>query len=300
MPLAIEIRNGYVNLVEADVSKSEILLKKFHHFKFDDNWLSDQGIIKVQEFANLLKSELEKELIKEKRVTVCINHNAIIYRELNLPIVDERKIPLLVRSEMMSNLNLTPDYIMDYVLIESLEAQENPQYRILGVALSKAYIESILEVMKLVNLKVEVIDSAANSMIKYIKSQHLLKAKEQIIVTDLEDNYLRQYLFEDNHYALTRNNRIDEINRKNKEEVINSIIDNINKMVQFSYTRDSAFKLSKVYLTGDDEHLSLIRRRVKSNLNIQCEIITTHPLVKGIESQHRYVNAIGSLMRVSK
>jgi type IV pilus assembly protein PilM len=299
MPLAIEIRQGYINLVEASVSKNEILIKNLHHFKFDENWINDQGVVNVDEFASLLKTEIEKAHIKEKKVTICINNNSIIYREILLPEVDERKIPLLVRSEMMTNLNLTPDYIMDYITIDQITKNELTQYRLLGVALPKQYIESLINVCKSINLKVEVIDSAANAIVKYVKSCQVLKAKEQIIVTDVEDNYLRQYLFETDKYALTRNNRIDEITRKNKEEVINNIIDNINKMIQFTYTRNSTAKLSKILLTGDDENLSLIRRRVKSSLNVNCEVIHANPNVKG-NHQNRYINAIGSLMRVSK
>ena len=49
MPLAIEIRQGYINLVEASVSKNEILLKNLHHFKFDESWINDQGVVNVDE-----------------------------------------------------------------------------------------------------------------------------------------------------------------------------------------------------------------------------------------------------------
>ncbi len=299
MPLAIEIRNGYVNLVEANVSKSEILVKKVHSYKFDETWISEAGIVKVEEFAGLLKKELAKAQMKDKNVTVCVNNNAIIYRELNLPVVDEVKIPLLVRSEMMNNLNLTPDYIMDYVFIEELKNEKMNQFRVLGVALHKEYIESILDVLHHLNLKAKVIDGAANAMIKYVDSAKVVPDEGLVIVTDIEESYLRQYLFENGNYALSRNNRIEEFSKKEKEEGIASIIDNINKMIQFSYTRGQS-TLTKVILTGNDDYLNTIKKQVKDSIGIECEILAPQTNIRGLKYENRYVNAIGGLMRVSK
>ncbi len=300
MPLAIEIRNGFVNLVDAGVSKNDITLKHLHHFSFDENWINEEGIVNVDEFSALLKSEITKTQIKDKHATICINSNAIIYRELTLPAVDERKIPLLVRSEMMNNLNLTPDFTMDYVLIEEIGDGDNTQYRVLAVALHKNYIESIIEVLKEVGLKVKVIDSAANSIMKFVQSLKILPNNQQVLVVDVEENYLRQYLFENGHYALTRNNRIDEVTRKNKADVVVDIVENINKMIQFSYTRGEQTNLSKILLTGSDDVLSALKKQVTESLAIECEIISPESSVKGIKYENRYVNAMGSLMRMSK
>ena len=273
MPLAIEIRNGYVSLVEAGVSKTDILLKHTHHYRFDESWVSETGIIEIDKFADLLKSEMKKAQVKDKNATICINNNAIIYRELSLPAVDERKIPLLVRSEMMNNLNLTNDFIMDYVMIEEIENDDIHQLRVLAAALHKQYIESIMEVCKRVGLKVKVIDSAANSIVKFIKSLNVLPKNDQVLIVDVEENYLRQYLFDNGHYSLTRNNRIDEITEINNEEDIISIVDHINKMIQFSYTRGEQTNLSEILLTGNDFVLEALKIQIKESLSIDCEII---------------------------
>lgn len=300
MPLAIEIRNGFVNLVDAGVSKTDVTLKHLHNFSFDEAWINEQGIVKIEQFAELLKKELVKSQIKEKNVNICINNNAIIYRELTLPDVDDRKIPLLVRSEMMSNLNLSNEYIMDYVVIEEMNNNDVKQLRVLAVATHKNFIESIIEVLKHVGLKAKVIDSAANSIVKYIQNLKILPKDQQVLVVDVEDNYVRQYLFENGHYALTRNNRIDEVTRKNKEEVISTIIENINKMIQFSYTRGEQTNLSKILLTGSDEVLTALKKQITEALAIECVIVNPGTTVKGIKYENRYVNAIGSLMRMSK
>ena len=71
--------------------------------------------------------------MREKQAYVCINNSSVIYRELIIPEVDERRIPLIVRSEMISNLNLSPDYIMDYIVLNEFEEDTSKFLRIFSL-----------------------------------------------------------------------------------------------------------------------------------------------------------------------
>ena len=208
MALSIEIRNGYVYLVEAKTTKTSVSLRNLLAYEYPEEWVNDSGIVNIKDFSNLLIAHLKDYHFREKQAYVCINNSSVIYRELNIPEIDERRIPLLVRSEMMSTLNLSPDYIMDYIVLSEFESDSAKYLRVLAVAMQKTAIESVLEVLKQCRLNPVVIDSATNAILKLVKSTTQLKENEQVILADIGNGHLRLYLFEDGEYGLSRNNKL--------------------------------------------------------------------------------------------
>lgn len=297
MALSIEIRNGFVYLVEARTTKSSVGVQKTHFYSFPEEWVTETGVNNPEDFSSLLMQNLREQNMRDKKVYICINNNSVIYRELNLPRVEERKIPLLVRSEMMSALNLTPDYIMDYVYLNEVESDGSMYYRVLGVAMLKTAIESILDVAKRCHLQVQVIDSATNSILKLVQDNKLVQESDQLIIADVGNGHLKLYLYENGEYALSRNNKLMAYSETTSEEMISTIVDNINKMVQFSYTRRLGTDSKRVVLCGIDELLEELQKQVTENLLIECEILKKPHFVNGLKFENRYVNAIGTLLR---
>lgn len=297
MALSIEIRHGYVYLVEARTGKMSVGIQKTHYFEYPDDWVTESGIVNLEGFASLLLQHLKEQNMRDKKAYFCINNNAVIYRELNIPKVEEKKVHLLVKTEMMSALNLTPDYIMDYIYLNDVEVEGNVQSRVLGVAMQVKAIESLLEVAKLCKLDVQGIDSATNSIIKMMDENPMLENTNQLIVADIGNGHLRLYLFENGIYALSRNNKIISYKEVTPEEVTNSIVDNINKMIQFSYTRKNGSDSKKIIITGIDEELEDVQRFVSENLLVDCEILGKPHYVTGQKFENRYTNAVGALLR---
>lgn len=297
MALSIEIRHGYVYLVEARTGKMSVGIQKTHYFEYPEDWVTESGIVNLEGFASLLLQHLKEQNMRDKKAYFCINNNAVIYRELNIPKVEEKKVHLLVKTEMMSALNLTPDYIMDYIYLNDVEVEGNVQSRVLGVAMQVKAIESLLEVAKLCKLDVQGIDSATNSIIKMMDENPLLENTNQLIVADIGNGHLRLYLFENGIYALSRNNKIISYKEVTPEEVTNSIVDNINKMIQFSYTRKNGSDSKKIIITGIDEELEDVQRFVSENLLVDCEILGKPHYVTGQKFENRYTNAVGALLR---
>jgi Tfp pilus assembly PilM family ATPase len=169
MALSLEIRSGFVYMVEAKSrSKSgPVNISKTMFFEFPESWIDGQGVREIEEFGTLLNEHLTKNNIKEKDCILCINNSSIIYRELMIPNIDDKKTPFIVRSEMMNALNLTPDYIMDFIVLEEIKKEEETsQLRVLAVAMLESAIESYLKAFKKAKRNVVAIDSATNAIIK--------------------------------------------------------------------------------------------------------------------------------------
>ncbi len=298
MALAIEVGRSSVYLVQAKVRKGKIVIKKKESFDFPEEWISDKGITNVEAFRELLSDTLKKDSFNDKDVYLCINNSSIIYRELVVPRIEEKRLPLLVRSEMMSVLNLTPDYVMDYRILEEVSENERSLYRILAVAIQDKALETYIGVLKDCKLKIKSIDSATNAIIKLSSDLDIFTDNQQLILADIANNHLRLYLFENGEYSLSRNNRLIVFNEESEESFVNSIVDNINKMVQFSYTRYEGQNAKKIVLTGLDNILPVIKDRINEELMIPCEILDKPRYIESeVEYQQRYINAVGTLIR---
>jgi Tfp pilus assembly PilM family ATPase len=256
MAISIEFKSGIINLVEAKVKKNNIEVKKSHSFEFPESWVDAAGIQEMDSMVLLFEQVLEDQGFDDKVCTICINNSSIIYRELNVPKIEDRKMPLLVRSEMMDVLNLTPDYIMDFIVLDEIEVDAVQSYRLLAVASLSSALESYITLMKRLKLKLVTIDSATNAIIKTVGLTPSINEKEQVILVDVGSGHLRLYLFELGQYILSRNTRLVSLNDSSREEVIATIEDNINKMIQFSYTRGTKGGIKNIVLIGQDESLS--------------------------------------------
>ncbi|PKM63629.1 MAG: hypothetical protein CVU96_06935 [Firmicutes bacterium HGW-Firmicutes-20] len=300
MALSLEIRSGFVYMVESK-SKSKsgpISISKTLFFEFPESWIDNQGVREIDEFGSLLAQHLTKNNIREKDCILCINNASIIYRELIIPKIDDKKTPFIVRSEMMNALNLTPDYIMDFIVLEEIQREEDAtQLRVLAVAMLESAIESYLQAFKKAKCNVVAIDSATNAIIKLANESKVFTDDDPVIIVDVGNSYLRLYLFENGMYVLSRNARLVSYSEGDKESVIPIVEDNINKMIQFSYTR-SKKAVKKIVLMGVDEILPDIQKVLFDSLFVPCDIIQMpSTFISTVGYQTKYVNAFGALIR---
>ena len=300
MALSLEIRSGFVYLVESK-SKSKtgpVNISKTLFFEFPDSWIDNQGIREIDEFGSLLNEHLTKNNIKDKDCILCINNATIIYRELLVPKIDDKKTPFIVRSEMMNALNLTPDYIMDFIVLEEIRKEdEASQLRVLAVAMLESAIESYLQAFKKAKRNVVAIDSATNAIIKLANEAKVFTDDDPVILVDVGNNYLRLYLFENGMYVLSRNARLVSYSEGDNDSVIPIVEDNINKMIQFSYTRSKNAN-KKIVLMGVHEILPDIQKVLFDSLFVPCDIIQMpSTFISTVGFQAKYVNAFGALIR---
>lgn len=296
MSLAIEIKNNEVILVDAKMTKNRIQVKSTHSFKIDESMISQQGIVDSDNFSLILSQQLSEFRSKEKSCNVCINNNSIIYREILVPKVDERRLPFLVRSEMMSILHLTPDYLVDFVPLEEIIRDGHAMYRVLAVAILEVAVESYLKTFKKANLKINTIDTATNSIIKLVDIFGLSKTENQFLVADVQKGQLKLYLFDEGIYVLARNTRLS-LNLDEEKSNVEEIVESISKMNQFTFTRNNK-GISHIIYIGLDSVLNELSVRVEETLNIPGKIFSN--LIKknsSDEIENKHVNALGVLLR---
>jgi len=200
---------------------------------------------------------------------------------------------------MMEVLNLTPEYIMDYVVLEEVADEEGAaKVRLLAVAsLSKA-IASYIEVAKKMKLKLIGIDTSTNAVLKFVEASRELTSKDQMILVDIGNTHLRLYLFENGKYVLSRNAKLLPTGASGDYDVSIIVEDHINKMIQFSYTRINKDGEKIVVLAGNRDLVNNLKARVEEDLLVKCDVLMRPDFLKGTaDFSSEYINVIGSLIR---
>jgi Tfp pilus assembly PilM family ATPase len=297
MSLAIEIKNNEIILVDAKVNKSKVQVRTALSFEFSEGLINQNGIVDTDNFALILSQQLSQFDKKEKSCNVCINNSSIIYREIFVPKVDEKRLPFLVRSEMMSALHLTPDYLMDYIPLEEVVKEGNRMYRVLAVAILESAIASYISAFKKANLKINTLDTATNAIIKLVDTFGISEVEHQFIVADVQKGQLKLYLFDEGVYVLARNTRLSSSLLEDTESAVEEVVESISKMNQYTFTRNDK-GIQQIIYVGIDEILGDVKERVEQILNIPGKILSESVKKEGLtDFENKHVNAIGVLLR---
>jgi len=298
MPLSIEIRTRQLQVVQTTVTKNRVHYKNTFSVDLEEGWVDAKGIVNQIAVVFALNQALESRGIKEKKCTLCINNHSVIYRELLIPKVEDKRIPFIVRSEMIASLDLTTDHLVDFIILEEVTDGHKINLRVLAVAIAQKALGSYVDLCMKLGLRPDVIDTATSSVIKLVEKSDLTKAGEPIIVADVEKDVMRLYLFEHKKYILIRNTKLNEIEDGKKADWISDIEDNINKMLQYQFTRESHTGVEKVFFFGNHPLINEIQDSVKDNLSVETSLYPKPDFLSGGEESYLpYLNAIGAALR---
>ncbi|MEI7668115.1 MAG: pilus assembly protein PilM, partial [Erysipelotrichaceae bacterium] len=272
MPLSIEIRARQLQVVQTTVTKSRVHYKNTFSVDLEEGWVDSKGIVNQAAIVLALNQVLESKGIKESKCTLCINNHSVIYRELMIPKIEDKRIPFVVKSEMIAALDLTTDHIVDFIILEEITVAHKTTLRVLAVAIAQGALGSYVDFCLKLGTKPDAIDTAISSVIKLVEKSDLCKEGEPTIIADVENDVMRLYLFENKKYILIRNTKLSEVDEDKKTEWISDIEDSINKMMQYQFTRESHTGIEKIFFFGSHPLLTEIQETVKANLLIETSL----------------------------
>jgi type IV pilus assembly protein PilM len=298
MPLSIEIRLKQMLVVQTVVTKNRIHYKKTCVVDLEDGWIDAKGITDPAAVAFALNTALELNDIKETKCTLCINNPSVIYRELTIPKVEDKRIPFMVRSEMIATMDLAHDFVIDFVILDESTEAHKTHIRLLAVAISEKALSTYISLCTKVNLKVQVVDTATTSVIKLVHKSDIYDDENPTLVADIENDIMKLYLFENKKYILIRNTKLNEVDPTRKSEWIGDIEDNINKMLQYQFTRPSRIGIKKIVFFGNHPLINDIKESVSENLSIETQNYPKPDFLSGRDDNFLpYMNAIGAALR---
>lgn len=298
MPLSIEIRLKQMLVVQTVITKNRIHTRKTCTIDLEDGWIDAKGITDPAAVAFALNKAFVDNGIKEKKATICINNPSVIYRELTIPKVDDKRIPFVVRSEMIATLDLNHNFIIDFVILEETTEAHKSHIRLLAVAIAEKALATYIELCSKVGLRIDAVDTATTSVIKLVNKSDLFDGELPIIVADIETDIMKLYLFENKKYILTRNTKLPEFDEKRMIEWVGDIEDNVNKMMQYQFTRPSHVGIKRIAFFGNNPFISEIIGAVSESLGVETMLYPKPYFLSGKDDSFLpYLNAVGAALR---
>jgi Tfp pilus assembly PilM family ATPase len=199
---------------------------------------------------------------------------------------------------MIASLDLNRDHIIDFVILDENTEAHKTHLRVLGIAIAQKALESYIQLCATSNLRPEVVETATTSIIRLVDKSKIAEDGQPIIVADVENDVLKLFLFENKKYILLRTTKLLHLGAETKEDIVGNVEDDINKMLQFQFTRESRVGVQKIFFFGTNPLLSEIERAVNINLAIDTTMYPKPDFLSGREESYLpFLYPIGAALR---
>lgn len=227
-----------------------------------------------------------------------MNTSSVIYRDMIVPKASPRYLDSMIRHELKSALNLSNEYLMDYAILGDTIKDDKKMQKILVSAVLASTINEVVEFLEKANLKIITIDVSLNSLQKYIDITKLLNKDRNTLVVDIGTSSIRQYLFEKGKYSYYRTTKIAALSAVDDDLSIQTSVDNIEKMIQFSLSLGQNSAIDQIILFGSYSRIEKLKEQLNEQLSLDTSILGTPSLLthsKNFEFKTELVYGLGVL-----
>ncbi len=177
--LGLEIGSSGIKLVQSDIIKGELIVKKVDLSALPDNIYVDGEITNLEVLAKTIKATLKKNKIRAKDCYCCVNSQQIITREVSVPNLNKENLQDMAKFEVEQYLPIEMDnYEVQSLIIKELEIDDKPVADMLVTAFPKRLIAQLQEVIAMCNLRPVVLDTQANAFGKFVERQKKINGND--------------------------------------------------------------------------------------------------------------------------
>ncbi len=210
--LAIDVGNKKTKIVLGGIEKDKIVVDNYFIADTPSGIMDDGKIINLNGLVALLKDSLKKGRIKGKRIVLSITGTGIITRDIQLPKSTDEEIGKILEFEAQQYFPVELDnYVLDFKVLEEIDATDGIYNRILLVAVPVNQVEEYMKINKKLNKEVEAIDIPANNICKvlfgesYVENENSEKAlPKEFAVLDLGAKTTGVYIFSSGKLKFSR------------------------------------------------------------------------------------------------
>lgn len=167
--LSIDFDSYKIKVVEGRFAKKSIYLYKSFYIDIPKGIYEEGQIIDIEQLSYLLKNGLKGNHISTDGAIGVINSTHIISRKITIPKANEKEIRAILRYQIGDYIPIDPeDYIIQFLLLDSMYEEGVEKYKILLIGVPKIIIESHFNLFKSIDLKPQVLDFQGNAIAKLI------------------------------------------------------------------------------------------------------------------------------------
>jgi type IV pilus assembly protein PilM len=200
--ISIEIGSALTKVALLDYKAKNT--KVYSSFVFDtpEGAVEDGYVKNTEEFVETLAAKLASNQITEKRVVFTISSSKIANREVTLPLVSRDKIMSMIKANASDYFPVDiKNYHLSYTVLERISTKEAKQMKLLLLAVPLDLLESYFDLARTMNLSLQSIDYAGNSIFQITRN---LKRNETNVSIHINEKNTIISIMENGVLALQR------------------------------------------------------------------------------------------------
>jgi len=273
----------------------------------------NKGIMEEDYISEILTDFLSMRKIKSKNISIGIKGHDIITRHLEMPIMNDKQLKQAVKYELQQYLTMDlSDYSVGSKKLSEAIYNGKRTMDVLLVAAPMKKINDYLNLAAKAGLRVKLIDIFANSITAFFKSNEKV-IENSLALLDIGFSSSSVILIEDSKLFFQKEINIgtkhilescDDKFSLCREAVLNTLAEEILKILDFYTSRHPSKDINCLYLYGGGSNIHNIVDTIKNLINIETKLFDESLLenINNIDSGlkrniHLYLNCISLLLR---
>ncbi len=294
MACVIEVRDQELYVMVAHNSRGKTNVSRAFRIYLSDSLFKNNEIVITDALINQIKNTFENHNIRENKVQLVINHRLALIKDIVIPKTDKKKMGFLVENEMTSLFNLTKDFVVDYTILNEVEVEGVTQVKTLACALRKSAISGLEDLFSALGMKIQSIDVAQVSFMRFMHRSNIIDSEEPIIVIDASSSYIRYYLYYEKKFVLMRTLYIHIDDDHN---VISKRVLHVLELMSQSQLSITGKPVSKVKLLGFNKRFGMMSALSETYLRMTATVPNIFSAVSPEDNElFDYGNTLGVLL----
>lgn len=342
--IAFDIGTNSIKMVEGKYYKGKLAINKLIEVPTPEGTVSDGQIINKDAIKDELGFALKENGVKAKDAICTTNSSLIINREVIIPKVEEEEVETVVRYEIQQYLPINlDDYILQYVVLDEIIDDKGEKLKLSVSSFPKKIAKDYYDIIEGLNLTPYALDVSYNSLKKLFNySNNGAKGVKDgaVAFIDMGATSIDVTIFKhgkldftriiksggyDIDYALskalnmsvksTESEKIkkanlleikeDDVINKVIKEVIDEMVEEIDRILQFYISKARISEFDNVYILGGTANIKGIDTYMTEKLNknvIKINNMANMDISRKNISESEpicdYLNAIGAIIRL--
>ncbi|MEG2429188.1 MAG: pilus assembly protein PilM [Oscillospiraceae bacterium] len=327
MKVSIDIGAQNISIAQGTQSGNKVIVKNTIKVRTPPFTIKDGEILNVELLYDVLKNALDNNKITGDTVTVTINSTTIVTREMVVPKSNNAQIIKMITNEMFQAKNLTTQYVIDYVITDTIEENKVQKYKVLAVAIPQHIVEGYVNLCNMLGFRKPIIDIQFNTIYKTFAIQPTVVAKEKpIIIASIGTNNGLFLIIEKGKIVFSKTialntskyinltsdkktidyTKVDlttthsENRKRLVENFVYDIAQEIAKIMQFQFARSEFSTIDDIYLSGAITNAGGVEKRLSNLLDTKIKTISKPFCIKTKLNfkYSQYIAIIGGLIRL--
>lgn len=154
-----------------------------------------------QEIITIMKNHR----IKERKTHVVLCSSLTLSKEFELPQLEEKRLKPIIQNEMTLAMNLTDDYIFDYLILGEIENREYLTDRVLVVGLKVEIMKRIETLMKGLKLRIQSVQTIDSTTLNLVDFTDIPLGNKPTLLLNLENDKGSFYCYHQQEVLMLRN-----------------------------------------------------------------------------------------------